>query len=182
VSQALAAPVNLYRSKADGTGTVALTHDGRSLNPVWGKRGIFYDRERLRPNDAPVFQIWQRGPEGPGARQITHTRVRSLVSGLVPLAVAYNNVRGRLLAQFVGQDTSEAWTVLVHSGRAQRVRVRGRAVQGAGLSANGKTLLIDDGGFLGPASSGRVATIPFFGGRAKVFVAHGSQASWSGGP
>ncbi len=181
-SQSPAAPVNLYRSKPDGTSTVALTRDGRSLNPVWAERGVFYDRERLRRNDAPVYQIWMRSPHGPGARQVTHTRVPSLVSGLVPLAVAYNDDGGRLLAEFEGQDTSEAWTVRVHTGRAQRVRVHGHAVQGAGLSADGKTLLIEDGSFLEPASSGRVATIPFFGGRAKVFVAHGSQASWNGRP
>jgi hypothetical protein len=30
------------------------------------------------------------------------------------------------------------------------------------------------------ASSGRVALIPFTGGRSKVLVAHGSQASWNG--
>jgi hypothetical protein len=179
-STSLSAPVNLYISKPDGSHTTALTHDGRSLNPVWGKRGIAYDRERLRRNDAPIYQIWLRSPSGPGIRRLTNIHVRSLVSGLVPLA--FSGDGRRLLAEFEGQDTSEAWTVRVRTGATQRITVRGHPVQGAGISATGTTLLIEDGGFLEPASSGRLATIPFFGGRAKVFVAHGSQASWNGRP
>ncbi|HTZ88522.1 MAG TPA: hypothetical protein VMB05_17800, partial [Solirubrobacteraceae bacterium] len=34
--QTLTAPVNVFRSNADGSGTVALTRDGRSLFPLWG--------------------------------------------------------------------------------------------------------------------------------------------------
>jgi Tol biopolymer transport system component len=177
-SQLLSAPVNVYRSRPDGTSTVALTHDGRSLLPVWGPRAIAYDRARRRRNDAPVYQIWLRSPSGARSRKLTNVRVRSLVSGLVPIAFSADG--SRLLAEFGGEDTSEAWTVRVPSGRARRVTVRGRSVVGAGLSSDGKTLLIDEGGLEGPASEGRVATMPFAGGRSKLLVAHGSQASWNG--
>jgi hypothetical protein len=178
-AQTLTARVNVFRSKADGTGAVALTHDGRSLYPVWGSSGIAFDRERLRHNDAPVFQIWLRAASGSHVRRLTNIRVRSLVSGLVP--IAFSSDGSKLLAQFEGQDTSEAWTVLVASGRARRLTVRGRRVlQAAGISSDGKTLLMDEGGFEGPASAGRVATLPFAGGRSKPLVAHGSQASWNG--
>jgi hypothetical protein len=175
-SQSLSAPVNLYRSKPDGT-TVLLTHDGRSLFPVWGPKAIAYDRERLRRNDAPVYQIWLRPTSGSRSRRLTNVRVRSLVSGLVPLAFAGGR---KLLAQFVGEDTSEAWTVRLPSGRAHRLTVRGRSVQAAGISGDGKTVLVNEGGFEGPASEGRIATMPFAGGLSKVLVAHGSQASWNG--
>ncbi len=178
-SLSLSAPVNLYRSAPDGSGTIALTHDGRSLFPIWGPRAIAYDRERLRRNDAPVFQIWLRSPTGSApARRLTHIRVRSLVSGLVPLA--FSGDGRRLLAEFGGEDTSEAWTVRVPSGRARRLRGGRRTVQAAGLSSNGATVLVDEGGFEGPASSGRVALLPFGGGRPRVLVAHGSQSSWNG--
>jgi WD40 repeat protein len=177
-SQTFTAPVNVFRSKADGTGTAALTHDGRSLFPVWGPGAIAYDRERLRRNDAPVYQIWLRSPTGARMRRLTDIRVRSLVSGLVPLAFSADG--SRLLAQFGGQDTSEAWTVRVPSGSARRLTVRGQSVQAAGLSSDGTTVLVNEGGFDGPASEGRVATVPFAGGRSTVLVAHGSQASWNG--
>jgi hypothetical protein len=104
--------------------------------------------------------------------------VRTLVSGLVPLAFSADG--SRLLAQFEGQDTIEAWTVRVPSGRARRLTVRGQSVQAAGLSSDGKTVLIDEGGLDSPASAGRVATMPFSGGLSKLLVAHGSQSSWNG--
>jgi Tol biopolymer transport system component len=177
-AQTLSAPVNVYRSKPDGTSTVALTRDGRSLFPVWGPGAIAYDRERLRRNDAPVYQIWLRSPTSSKTRRLTNIDVRTLVSGLVPLAFSADG--SRLLAQFEGQDTSEAWTVRLPSGRARRLTVRGRSVQAAGLSSDGKTVLVDEGGFDGPASEGRVATMPFSGGLSKLLVAHGSQSSWNG--
>lgn len=177
-SQLLSAPVNLYMSKPDGSDKRELTHDGRSLNPVWGHLGIAYDRERPRRNVAPEYQIWLRSATGPGIRRLTNIPVDPLVSGLVPLAFSTDGKR--LLAEFGGEDTSEAWTVLVPGGHARRVTVGGRAVVGAGISGNGTSLLVDEGGLDEPASNGRVATVPFFGGSPKVLVAHGSQASWDG--
>jgi hypothetical protein len=179
-SRSLSARVNIYRAKPDGSGRVALTHDGRSLFPLWGPGTIVYDRERLRHNDAPVYQLWLRSPASPRARRLTNIRVRSLVSGLVPLA--FSSDGSRLLAQFVGQDTSEAWTVSVASGRAHRLTPK-RArlpLQAAGISSDGGTVLVNEGGVDGPASEGRVARLPFAGGRSTVLVAHGSQASWNG--
>jgi len=178
-SQSLAARVNVFRAKADGSGTVALTRDGRSLFPLWGPGAIAYDRERLRRNDAPVYQIWLRSPAG-RTRRLTNVRVRSLVSGLIP--VAFSADGSRLLTQFVGQDTSEAWAVRVPSGRVHRLTRKGARLplQAAGLSSDGATVLVDEGGLDGPASEGRVATLPFAGGRSTVLAAHGSQASWNG--
>jgi hypothetical protein len=176
-SSSLSAPVNLYVSNPDGSGLSALTRDGRSLNPVWGSRGIAYNKERLRRNDAPVYQIWLRPARGSRVRRLTNIRVRSLASGLVPLAFSSDGTR--LLAEFEGQDTSEAWTVRVPTGRARRVTVRGRSVVGAGISGDGRTLLIEEGSFLEEASAGRVATVPFAGGRSRVLISHGAEASWN---
>jgi hypothetical protein len=178
-SQSLAARVNIYRAKPDGSHMVALTRGGRSLFPLWGPGVIAYDRERLRRQDAPVYQLWLRSPKGK-TRRLTHVRVRTLVSGLVP--VAFSGDGRKLLAQFVGQDTSEAWTVRVSSGRAHRLTPKGARLplQAAGISNDGSTLLVNEGGVDGPASEGRVATLPFAGGRSTVLVAHGSQASWDG--
>jgi hypothetical protein len=53
-------------------------------------------------------------------------------------------------------------------------------LQAAGLSTDGATVLVNEGGVDGPASEGRVATLPFAGGRTTVLAAQGSQASWNG--
>ncbi len=172
---------NLYVSNPDGTGLRRLTNDGLSLNPVWGSSYIAYDRERLRAQRAPAYQIWLATPTRAPVRRVTSVPAGPLVSGLVPLAFSANG--SRLLAEFEGEDTSEAWTVRVASGRAHRVTVRGRgrsrSVQGAGISSDGSTLLIDENAFEEPPSNGRIATIPFAGGRSTVLVAHGSQGSWN---
>ncbi len=173
----LSAPTNLYTSMPDGSGLKQLTHDGRSLYPIWGARYIAYDRERPRRNDASVFQIWLTPADGGRSRRLTDLPARPLVSGLVPLAFSEDG--SRLLAQYEGQDTSEAWTVRVPSGRARRITVHGQPVQAAGLSRDGSTVLVNEKGFEGPPSEGRVAAIPFAGGRPRVLVAHGSQASWN---
>jgi hypothetical protein len=171
------APVNLYTSNPDGSETRAITRNGRSLFPVWGSRSIAYDRERLRGEDAPQYQIWLHSPTGSGARRLTNVPAGPLVSGLVPIAFAGQ----RLLAEFVGEDTSEAWTVRLPSGRARRVTVGGnRSVQGAGISGDGSTLLVDVGSFEQPASGGSVDTLPFAGGAPTVVVAHAGEASWGG--
>ncbi|HUA73525.1 MAG TPA: hypothetical protein VL988_02090 [Solirubrobacteraceae bacterium] len=179
-SQSLTAKVNIFRAKPDGSGTTALTRDGRSLFPLWGPGRIVYSRERLRREDAPVYQLWVRPTNSSRARQLTRTRPRSLVSGLIP--VAFSADGSKLLAQFVGQDTSEAWAVQIPSGRARRLTPKGARLplQAAGLSTDGATVLVNEGGVDGPASEGRVATVPFAGGRSTVLVAHGSQASWNG--
>jgi hypothetical protein len=176
-SLAVNAQTNIYLSQPNGAAISQLSHDGRSLNPVWGPSYIAYDRERLRRNDAPVYQIWLLAPSGGRARRLTNVHVRSLVVGLVPLA--FSSDGSRLLAEYGGQDTSEAWAVRVPSGRAKRLTVRGQSVVGAGLSRDGSTVLIDEQGFEGPPSSGRVARMPFAGGRPSVLVAHGSQGSWN---
>jgi hypothetical protein len=168
---------NLYVANPDGTGLRRLTGDGLSLNPVWGPRYIAYDRERLRPRQAPAYQIWLGTPTRPRVRRLTNVPAGPLVSGLVPLAFSASG--SRLLAEFEGEDTSEAWTVNAVSGRARRVTVRGRSVQGAGISRDGTTLLVDENAFENPPSSGRVATVPFAGGRSKVLVSHGSEGSWN---
>lgn len=176
-SLAANAATNIYVCRPSGASVTQLTHDGRSLNPVWGSTYIAYDRERLRRNDAPVFQIWLQAPGGGRPRKLTSVHVRSLVEGLVPLV--FSSDGSRLLAEYEGQDTSEAWAVNVPSGHAKRLTVRGQSVVGTGLSRDGSTVLIDEQGFEGPPSGGRVSSIPFGGGKPQVLVGHGSQGDWN---
>ncbi len=171
------ASVNLYLSNPDGTGRSRLTSDGRSLNPVWGPRYIAYDRERLR-RYAPAYQIWLAAPSGERIRRVTDVPAGPLVAGLVPLAFSADG--SRLLAEFEGQDTSDAWAVSVSSGRARMLSVHGRSVEGAGISSDGRTLLIDEGALGEPPSNDRIASVPFAGGHARVLIPHGSEASWNG--
>jgi Tol biopolymer transport system component len=168
---------NLYVSEASGASLQRITSDGRSLDPVWGPRYIAYDRERNRKL-SPEFQIWLASASGVRVRKLTHVAVGSLVQGLVPLQFSASG--SRLVAEFEGEDTSAAYTVNVATGQARAVtNSRGRSVQAAGISSDGSTLLVDENAFEQPPSNGRVASVPFAGGRPTVLVAHASQASWN---
>jgi Tol biopolymer transport system component len=176
-SARLLAPVNVFVAQADGTATHAITHDGRSLYPVWGPSQIAYTHERLRRADAPVYQLRVMRPDGSGVRQLTHLRIPRLLSGLT--ATAWSADGSRLLAEYGGQDTSEAWTVDVASGHARDLTGRFDGVIGADLSPDGRTVLVQRGYFDDPRHQS-VATIPFGGGRATVLVRRGSEPSWGG--
>ncbi|HSZ13132.1 MAG TPA: hypothetical protein VK790_03760 [Solirubrobacteraceae bacterium] len=175
-SESFAGGVNLYMSEASGAGLRKLTSDGRSLNPLWGPTYIAYDRERHR-HLSPEYQIWLASQSGTPVRKLTHVRVGALLQGLVPLAFSADG--SRMLAQFEGEDTIEAYAVSVASGHARRVATHGRSAIAAAISADGSTLLVDEGSFEEPASHGRIAAVPFAGGPPKVLVAHGAEASWN---
>lgn len=176
-SARLLARVNVFVAQADGSGARAITHDGRSLWPVWGPTRIAYTHQRLRRADAPVYQLRVMRPDGSRVRQLTHLRIPRLLSGLTPTAWSADG--RRLLAEYGGQDTSEAWTVDVASGRARDLTGRFDGVIGAGLSADGRTVLVQRGYFDEPQRQS-IATVPFGGGRATVLVRRGSEPSWGG--
>jgi Tol biopolymer transport system component len=176
-SLSLAARTNLYVAEADGAGLHPITSDGHSLEPVWGPTYIAYDRERSR-RLSPEYQIWLATLTDPRVRKLTHIRVGSLVQGLVPFGFSADG--SRLLTEFVGEDTSEAYTVNVTTGQARGVRVGDQEVQAGGISSDGNTLLLDTDSFEQAPSHGRVVTVPWGGGRPTVLVAHGAQASWNG--
>jgi Tol biopolymer transport system component len=173
----LSAHVDISIVNADGSGRHAITRDGRSLYPVWGPTRIAYTHERLRRADAPVYQLRVMRPDGSGVRRLTRLRIPRLLSGLT--ATAWSADGSRLLAEYGGQDTSEAWTVDVASGRARDLTGRLDGVIGVDLSADGRTVLVQRGYFDDPKHQS-VAMIPFGGGRATVLVRHGSEPSWGG--
>lgn len=176
-SARLSSPVNVFVAQADGSDAHAITRDGRSLYPLWGPTRIAFTHQTPRRADAPVYQLRVMRPDGSGVRQLTHMRIPTLLSGLT--ATDWSADGSRLLAEYGGQDTSEAWTVDVASGRARDLTGRFDGVIGYGLSADGRTVLVQRGYFDEPRKQS-VATIPFGGGRATVLVRHGSAPSWGG--
>ncbi len=167
----------VFTANPDGSQRKQITRDGRSLNPAWGPTKIAFDHERLRRRDVPTYQVWLMNPDGSGRRQITHTKVPALLEGLVPMQFSADGTR--LLAEYEGQDTSEAWTIDVTTRRARQVKVKGVSVTAGGLSTDGSLVLIDYNGFLNPPSAGTVETVPFGGGPATVLVRHAGYPSWN---
>jgi hypothetical protein len=174
-SEAFKAPVNLYT--ADETGAqprVQLTHDGRSLNPLWTKRGFLFDRQTLRKL-APEWQIYEL--RNGHATQITNIKVDQLSEGLAPIAASADGTK--LAAEYGGQDNSEGWAVNVVTHKAKKLATTNNGLIDAGITRDGKTLLVDLGIFGGdPTNKGMIATVPFGGGTPTKLIA-GNEPSWN---
>jgi hypothetical protein len=174
-SQLGTAAANLYEAPASGGAARLLTHDGNSLNPVWTAKGIVYDHETRRGINFPEYQLWLR--TGSHARQLTHVAVNPLVAGLVP--VAADRSGNRLIASFEGQDTGYAVAVQISPLKVRDIAVGKQYVTAGGISADGKTLLLNVGSFEQTPSHGTIDSQPFGGGHATVLTKGAEGASWN---
>jgi Tol biopolymer transport system component len=176
-NEAFDAPTDLYMLEFDAGPRTRITRDRRSLNPLWGAAGIIYDRQRVREGDAPAYNLFEVQPDGGSLRRITSLKIPRLVSGLVPLELSAGG--GRMLAQFVGQDTGAAFAVDPKTGKT---RLLGKSLEngfvGFDLSANGRTVLGHSGG-PNPGARHDVVTVPYRGGRPKVLVKDAAFPDWS---
>jgi Tol biopolymer transport system component len=175
----LAAPVNVFVAAAAGAApSTQLTRDGASLNPVWGPNGIAFDRQRLRKNADPAFQIWLVHPDGTRPVRLTNFAAGPLQSGLVP--VSFSADGHWLLANATGLDTSQAWSIDVAGRHARLLALRGGMATAGAMARSTDQALVDVGGFLGGPSAGRVETVPLGGGPPRTIVTHGSEPTWTG--
>jgi dipeptidyl aminopeptidase/acylaminoacyl peptidase len=143
--------------------TRKLTSDHRSMYPVWGPRGIAYERDG---------DVWLPDPDRGRARRLTHTRAR-----IYPAAWSADG--RRLLAANPAIHNGRLWAVDVRTGRARDLTGWVGDLFPQGLSRNGRTILaaIGCGGTVSPF--GVVETLPFAGGRAHVIVKGPCRASWN---
>jgi len=99
--------------------------------------------------------------------------------GALVAPTAWSDDGRRLLAEFVGQDTSYAVTVNPQTGAQRRIGPSGeQGLVGTALSGDGTTVLGFTGGFE-PGPNHRVATIPYGGGKVKTLVKGGYEPDWS---
>jgi dipeptidyl aminopeptidase/acylaminoacyl peptidase len=185
---------DVFRVSAGGGKPVALTHDHRSLDPLWGPANRIVLVKQLgakRRRYGPKNELYLMNPRGKRVRRLTHTRVDPLLQGLYPTDWSADGTR--LLAEFEGQDTSYAVTVNPKTGAQGRVgvkpaehcpqfaRCRARTlfpIVGTALSADGKTILGYTGGFE-PGPNHAVVAVPFPSGRPRLFVNNAFEPDWS---
>jgi Tol biopolymer transport system component len=143
--------------------TRKLTSDHGSMYPVWGPRGIAYERGG---------DVWLLDPDRGRVRRLTHTRAR-----IYPAAWSADGKR--LLAANPAIHNGRLWAVDVRTGRARDLTGWVGDLFPQGLSRSGKTILaaIGCGGTISPF--GVVETLPFAGGRAHVIVKGPCRASWN---
>jgi hypothetical protein len=171
------APADLYSVRLESSTRTRITRDRRSLNPLWGPAGIVHDRMSMREGDAPTYNLFEIQPDGGSLRRITSLRVPSLMSGLVPLELSANG--GRMLAEFIGQDSSLAFRVNPLTGRTKALDDDfENGLVGFDLTADGRTVLGHTGG-PDPSARHDVVTVPYAGGEPEVLVRRASFPDWN---
>jgi len=165
-----------------GGKSVQLTKDHVSQSPLWGPAGKIVFVKQLGAEQrryGPKNELFLMNPNGTGQKRLTNTRVDPLLLGLVPTEWSANG--RKLLAEFVGQDTSYAVAVNPQTGAQRPLDKMGDGEQGfvgTALSSDGTTVLGFTGGFE-PGPTHRVATIPYGGGKVKTLVRNGFEPDWS---
>ena len=173
----LDAPSDLYSVALEDRTRQRITRDRKSLNPLWRADGIIHDRMRVRMGDAPSYNLFEVQPDGGSLRRITRLRITPLMSGLVPLEASADG--GRLLAQFIGQDTSVAFRVNPATGKTKALDTDfENGLVGFDLTADGRTVLGHTGG-PDPSADHNVVTIPYTGGEPRVLVRRASFPDWN---
>ena len=176
-SDAVDAPSDLYSVRLDDSARRRITRDRKSLNPLWGPTGIIHDRMRARGGDAPTYNVFEIQPDGGSLRRITRLRVPTLMSGLVPLELSADG--RRMLAEFIGQDSSLAFRVNTITGKTKALDDDfENGLVGFDLTADGRTVLGHTGG-PDPSARHNVVTIPYGGGEPEVLVRRASFPDWS---
>ena len=111
---------DLFRVGVGGGGPAALTHDHRSISPLWSPDGrIVFDKARNLKSPVGPEELYSIDRSGGTVRQLTHTKVAPLLFGLSPVDFSANG--RRLLAEFGGQDTSYAVAVDPRTGAERKV-------------------------------------------------------------
>jgi hypothetical protein len=177
-NEAFDAPSDLYAMTLNSDGKTRVTRDRKSLNPLWGPAGeIVFDRQTPRTGDAPRYNLFAIHPDGGALRRITSLKIPPLLSGLVPLEMSGDG--RRLLAQFVGQDTSVGFAVNPSTGKSRALSKNFETgFVASNLSADGRTVLGMTGG-PDPSNRHDVVTMPYAGGKPKVLVKRAAYPDWT---
>jgi len=160
------------------TGRVrSFTEDRRSFAALWSRTSIVFAKSRksARPNDAPKQDLYLMRPARTDFHRLTYTNPGYLQAGLTPVAFSADAMR--LLAEWVGQDTSYAETVNASTGQARRVGTPAQGLVGCALSRDGRRILATTGG--PDPNDSDVVSLPYGGGRLKVLARHAHSPDWS---
>lgn len=170
---------DIWVAPVTGGTPVNITKDGKSVSPVWGPSQIAFSHlaKPAKKEDYPKANLQAINGDGTGRKVLTKVKIPFLLAGLY--ATAWSADGTRLLAEFGGQDYSEAWTVNLTTGKARDLTGKEDGVLGFGISRDGSKVLAATGGY-DPGDTHNLVTIPFTGGKAKVVVKNGSYATWTG--
>lgn len=107
---------------------------------------------------------------------IASPRTSALADGLMPVAVSADG--WDLVAEYLGEDTLQAYAVNLQANPFKRLGATQDSAQGWGIARDGTRVLISHGGFENPSKDATIATVPFGGGAPTTLVKGGDFPTW----
>jgi Tol biopolymer transport system component len=174
---------DVYRYPLAGNAAHALTRDQASGYPLWGPTGRIAFVKLLGAKQrkyGPKNDLFLMNADGRGVKRLTDTKVDPLTQGLYP--TAWSASGRQLLAEYGGQDTNYAVAVNPKTGVETNLSPGNTETGfvGVALTADGKTVLGYLGGYEGPGSQLKIASVPYTGGKPKILLSGGFSPSWGG--
>jgi Tol biopolymer transport system component len=174
---------DIYRYPLAGNAAHALTRDQVSGHPLWGPSGQIAFVKLLGAKQrkyGPKNDLFLMNANGKGVKRLTDTKVDPLTQGLYP--TAWSASGKQLLAEYGGQDTNYAVAVNPQTGVETNLSPGNTETGfvGVALTADGKTVLGYLGGYEGPGSQLKIASVPYTGGKPKIILSGGFSPSWGG--
>jgi hypothetical protein len=171
---------NLYVVGIDGGEPRQLTRDGHSGYPVWGPEAIAF--ARLIPYRGwGRHEIWRIEPDGTGRRTVTGRLPKRLlgsgITGLVP--VAWSEDGDSLLAELTNEFGGPPYAVDPETGAIRQLGDFGYYATPAGLSRDGRFVLVVEGGLPETGVRLGLVMVPYEGGRAKLIATRVGSATWN---
>lgn len=179
-SENFPAKSNVYTAPIAGGKPVQITKDGVSQAPLWGPNDQIVLVKLLGAKQrkyGPKNELYLISPDGKGVKRLTNTEVGPLLQGLTPTEWSANGKR--LLAEFVGQDTSYAVAVNPKTGAQTPLGKTGeQGFVGTAISKDGSMVLGFTGGFE-PGPNHMVEAVPYDDGRVTRLVKNAYEPDWS---
>ena len=155
-----------------------MTHDGDSVDPVWGPDAIAFTR--LVPHRGwGAHEIWLVRPDGSGRRLLTKTPGALLGSGIVGLRPIEWSADGRvLLAALANEFGGPPYVVDARTGRVRSAGDYSYHAWPAGLSRDGRAVLVADSS-VELTRHTRIELVPLDGRAPRVLARFAGDPSWN---
>jgi Tol biopolymer transport system component len=171
--------VDIYVVDADGGDRRRLTDNAQSAYPVWGPREIAF--ARIVPYRGwGAHEIWLMRPDGSRRRLLTKTPRALLgqgITGLVP--VAWSADGRALLAALTNEFGGVPFAVSPRTAAVRRIGDYGYSSWPAGLSRDGRSVLVSQTDVGNVNDRTRVDVVPYAGGAPRVIARRAGQPSWN---
>jgi hypothetical protein len=170
----------LYVTSPAGRDTRQLTRSGLASAPAWSAGGIVFAKLlRLGSRSSqPLYALWQIQPSGAGAHRLGIFAAGPPDGSHARAALALSASGKRLVGDFYSPSGAvEVWALtLGRHPEAEPISVPGARITAAGISRNGKSILLTA---RTPSGQSEIETLPWNGTKLRLLASAATDPSWN---